>query len=348
MNRWMVVPLTLAVVVVAWGDEQRAVGVWRLLQPPRFRTLQGTVQVSVFAERRGDRVWTMEIWADEQRSRTQVTLPHPEGSRQIITITTTDAVWILLPFAKRAIRRTGITLPSWRDLWGFRSDKLDLAQRNYTLRILKRESVAGLPCLVLELIPKFRGNPIRRLWVHPPTRLPLQLERYSPDGKLEIRVAFTDIKINQPLPLLIFDTSLPSDWQQVDAPVRRSPLPLANAEAVLGFPLLMPAWVPPGYVLDGAFVIQDRRWKVAHILYTDGISVISVFEHPAPSREQRFGPPKRRHGGEAPPPPAMRMFPQQWLRREIGQLQVVLVAETTREWLERMADSLQDRVATER
>ncbi len=139
MNRWLIGLLVLVIAATAgWGREERERGLWRLLQPPRFRTLQGSLQVSVFGERTGDRAWTINFWADEQRSRTELSLPHPEGMRQIITITTKDEMWVLLPFAKRAIRQTGSDLPSWRDLWGLRSDKLDLAKGNYDLRLVGR------------------------------------------------------------------------------------------------------------------------------------------------------------------------------------------------------------------
>ncbi|MFA0749960.1 MAG: hypothetical protein SLRJCFUN_000363, partial [Candidatus Fervidibacter sp.] len=322
--------------------------------PPRFRTLQGTLQVSVFSERMGDRVWTISLCADERRSRTQLMLPHPEGARQIITITTPEGMWVFLPFAKRAIRQAGMNFPSWRDLWGFRSDKLDLAQRNYDLRFVGRDKVADLPCLVVELVPKFKENPKRRLWIHPPTRLPLRLERYDPDGKLRVRISFTEVQIDRPLPLLIFDTNPPPDWQQVEVSVQRQSIHVSEAPQVLGFALLLPTWVPPGYVLDGIFALQDRRFKVAHIVYTDGISVISLFEHPAPKEPYEPRPFRPEMRERRPPrsdmglPPPLRMFPQQWLRRDIAGIRIVLVGETSKEWLERIADSLTSQVASGR
>jgi negative regulator of sigma E activity len=263
-----------------------------------------------------------------------------------------EGMWVFLPFAKRAIRQAGTGLPSWRDLWGFRSDKLDLAQRNYDLRFVGREKVADLPCLVVELVPKFKENPKRRLWIHPPTRLPLRMERYDPDGALRVRIAFTEVQIDRPLPLLIFDTTLPQGWQLTEVSAQRQPINVAEAMRVLGFALLLPTWVPPGYVLDGVFALQDRQWKVAHIVYTDGISVISLFEHPAPKERPREGD-QPRSEKEAPhprmgPPPMVRMFPQQWVRRNIGGLRIVLVGEASREWLERIAESLASQIASDR
>jgi hypothetical protein len=99
MKRWLTFLLVVISAIAGWGWGEREQGLWRLLQPPRFRTLQGTLQVSVFSERMGDRVWTINLWADERNSRTQLMLPHPEGARQIITITMPEGMWVFLPFA---------------------------------------------------------------------------------------------------------------------------------------------------------------------------------------------------------------------------------------------------------
>ena len=48
------------------------------------------------------------------------------------------------------------------------------------------------------------------------------------------------------------------------------------------------------------------------------------------------------------PPPMERMFPQQWLRRDIAGIRIVMVGETSKEWLERIADSLTSQVASGR
>ncbi len=319
-----------------WGQERHGRGkaftadrLWRLLQSPKFRTLAGKVQVTVFFKD-GDRSWTMELWADGQNSKVQFMVPHPEGPRQIITFTRPDGVWVLLPFAKRLIHHKGKTLPSWQDFWGLRSDKLDLAQRNYTLQVIGRDRISGLFCLILDLTPKTKGNPARKIWVHPPTRLPVKVERYAPDGALEMRVEFTEAQINQPLPVMVFDTTVPSDWETIELPLHRQPLVPADAERVLGFPLLLPGWLPPGYIHEGTFAIQNRRWKIAHLIYTDGIGVISVFQHPF----IKDRPPSHQTS------PVHRMFLQRKVLRDIGNVRVVLLSDVAREWLEKMADSL--------
>ncbi|MFN4180413.1 MAG: hypothetical protein ACK4I8_08875, partial [Armatimonadota bacterium] len=134
---------------------------------------------------------------------------------------------------------------------------------------------------------------------------------------------------------------------------------LSQANEVLGFTPVLPSWLPPGYVLEGIFALGEHRWKMAHMVYTDGIGVISVFQHLRPPKKrppvmgQPFPPPPKKpfgpspHGrpslGGQPPhgaPPIQRLFPHRTAVREIGDLTVVLVSEVSREWLEKMANSL--------
>lgn len=331
---------------------------WDLLGTPRFKTLQGKIQVTVFLPE-GALNWTADLWADENRSRGQVFLPHPEGMRQIVTFTLPDGFWVWLPFAKRAIRYEGSEFPSWRDIWQIRMDKLDMAKSNYTLRVIGRDKISGYFCLVLQMEPKAKGNATRKIWVHPPTRLPLQVERYSPDGRLEIRVTLTEAKINEPLPVMILDPTVPPDWTVQTLPLQRKKVDLGQANEILGFTPVLPTWVPTGYVLEGIFALGEHRWKLAHIVYTDGIGVISIFQHPKPPKRQPpmmgppFPPPPKKPPGPPPhgrppfgglptggAPPLQQMFPHRVAFREVGNLIVVMVSEVSQEWLDKMANSL--------
>ncbi len=358
-NRWCFVALAALLVIAAdWGwvqrDRDRPVRLgdpWHLLGSPRFKTLQGKIQVTVFWGERSFS-WEMELWADTDRSRVQFTLPFPDGPRQFVTFNLPEGTWVWLPFAKRALRYESGTLPTWHEMWQIRTDKMDLVKNNYTLQVMGRDRVAGRFCLVLELAPRAKGNPTRKLWVHPPIAFPLRVERYSPERQLEMRIAFTEVRIDEPLPLLILDPRVPPDWREEALPFQRQRLDLSRAHEVLGFLPLLPTWLPPGYVLEGAYAFGEYRWKVAHLVYTDGLNVISVFQHPIP-RKRPFPPPPggfgpRREPPKGPPPPpllgkspsAQAMFPQRVVVREVGNLLVVIVSEVTKEWLDRMADSL--------
>jgi hypothetical protein len=112
----------LTIFIVAFAGSQEPIpferrrefkpeALWNLLASPKFKTLQGKIQVTVFLPE-GSRSWEMNLWADENRSRVQFELPHPEGRRQIITFTSPSEVWVWLPFAKKGApsRREAVSL----------------------------------------------------------------------------------------------------------------------------------------------------------------------------------------------------------------------------------------------
>ena len=55
-------------------------------------------------------------------------------------------------------------------------------------------------------------------------------------------------------------------------------LTLSQARKTVNFHLVSPLWLYPGYMLDKIRKIEDR--DALHLLYTDGINTISLFEQP--------------------------------------------------------------------
>jgi hypothetical protein len=61
---------------------------------------------------------------------------------------------------------------------------------------------------------------------------------------------------------------------------------LEQARKAVGFPFVAPQRLHPGYILDSVRKIEDR--KCLHLLYTNGIDTLSLFEQPA-NGEQGLG-----------------------------------------------------------
>jgi hypothetical protein len=61
---------------------------------------------------------------------------------------------------------------------------------------------------------------------------------------------------------------------------------LEQARKAVGFPFVAPQRLHPGYILDSVRKIEDR--KCLHLLYTNGIDTLSLFEQPA-NGEQALG-----------------------------------------------------------
>ncbi|MCS7223371.1 MAG: hypothetical protein NZ959_02240 [Armatimonadetes bacterium] len=323
--------LCLVALCVLTGAPQvdRKERLWRLLfSPPRFQSLSATVEVQVFTGPPGQ-VWTARLWADQSNHRTDLTFPLPTGARPVSLISRPDGVWVLLPHIKRIARHEPGPGP-WQPLWGIKTTKEPLAKQNYWVRFSGKDR-NDPAIIILDLVPRHSGNPLRKIHFHAPFRVPLRIERFSPDGKLEMSVSLKDPRFDEPLPAGIFDVTVPEGWQVEKKEAPAFPVDLKEAEARLGFVPLVPSWLPPGYAFDALFVGKGRHRQVAHLLYTDGITVISVFEHPS------FGP-GHGHRWKRPRPPGM--MPIRMTKRQVAGLDVVIVSDVDQSWLEKMADSL--------
>ncbi len=64
-------------------------------------------------------------------------------------------------------------------------------------------------------------------------------------------------------------------------------LTLSQARKTVNFDLVSPPWLYPGYMLDNIRRIEDR--DALHLLYTDGINTLSLFEQPLDG-ERGLGP----------------------------------------------------------
>ncbi len=64
-------------------------------------------------------------------------------------------------------------------------------------------------------------------------------------------------------------------------------LTLSEARKNVNFDLVLPPWLYPGYMLDNIRRIEDR--DALHLLYTDGINTVSLFEQPLDG-ERGLGP----------------------------------------------------------
>jgi hypothetical protein len=75
------------------------------------------------------------------------------------------------------------------------------------------------------------------------------------------------------------------DFQREMRPVQTSPsskesiITLEQARNAVDFPFVAPLWLHPGYILDSVRKIEDRN--CLHLVYTNGIDTLSLFEQPA-------------------------------------------------------------------
>ncbi|MDI6869756.1 MAG: sigma-E factor regulatory protein RseB domain-containing protein [Bacillota bacterium] len=156
---------------------------------------------------------------------------------------------------------------------------LGLLRHNYHLQYGGTGEVTGRITDIVELVPRGCRQPAQRLWVDRETGVILRTEQYRFDGSLAALTLFTAFEPAESLPPELFRLNLPKEVRVTtgfDAAARLEDLAEASGIAVR-----MPTELPPGFVFDGASVNRTDKENIVHLRFTDGLSVISLFEQPA-------------------------------------------------------------------
>ena len=156
--------------------------------------------------------------------------------------------------------------------------------KNYALTLNPAAvSIAGRKTYAVTVRSKRPNKPFNRLWIDPYTGIVLRREIYHSDATLSSVTYFSDIKLTSALSTAQF-----SPWQWS---ARRPRLVEAHSAGDLAETGTDLSHLPPGYAgkalapkaLDGYFlqsstVLHGRTQTALHLLYTDGLNQISVYE----------------------------------------------------------------------
>jgi negative regulator of sigma E activity len=164
-----------------------------------------------------------------------------------------------------------------------------LLTANYRAVVGPVEIVAGRPATTIMLVNKYSGERMMRLWIDNETKVVLAKEAYHQDGSLAWRSRFDEIRFTSEIPTGVFATTIPQGFQEVEG--RRfaditDDLPRTLEES--GFKPVIPKYLPQGFRMIGAENSTFRGLKNLHLLYSDGIRSLSLFENNADS-EPDFG-----------------------------------------------------------
>jgi outer membrane lipoprotein-sorting protein len=170
-----------------------------------------------------------------------------------------------------------------------------LAERNYRARPVGRATIAGRQTRVIEIAPRRGGLVAWRLWLDRATGFALKRERYNVDGKLISGTEFTSVQFKAAIPPDIF--AVPSGWETSEKGGSGERYSLIDLARHLGFPVVAPSYLPPGYVLQGGYAEQRGEHKrlTAALRYTDGLRVLSIYQRPHQEHEGDRG-----RGGDRP------------------------------------------------
>lgn len=192
-------------------------------------------------------------------------------------------------------------------------ERLDLLLQNYSVRKLRSESVAGHGTLVLSIEPRHPGNPKKVIWVEPRSGLILKTQLFNSAGEITEESAFREVNLSPVFASSLF--ALSPDCKPLQEPPPLQP----------DFEPKRPAYVPPGYLLVRTTAFREREGRlVAYMKYTDGLNTLSLFQ-------------TRSRPGESD-----RWFGFARARGTVGDLRFAILGDTSREELNRMAESLRE------
>ncbi len=174
-----------------------------------------------------------------------------------------------------------------------RRENLGLLLTNYTVSRQPDEFILDRPSYVISLIPRHPGNPRLDVYVDKRTYFPLKKERYNAEGRLIISSSFISFDLREESSREGAYRGIPRILEEERAPSFPLFYTLQEIGKVAKFPLTVPEYLPPGYVLQGASMVDEGI--AVKLTYTNGLGVICFFQRPRANikmgnfRRLRFG-----------------------------------------------------------
>lgn len=161
-------------------------------------------------------------------------------------------------------------------------DDFSEVMNNYRALYDGAETVANRSTMSIVLINRYTGERAVRLWIDRDTHLVLKREEYHANGSVAAQTRFEEVRYTGSIPDGIFSTEMPSGYEQVAG--RSAVTPSADIDATIktaGFSPYRPDDLPQGFAIKSADVTTVNGVRTLHLLYSDGLRSISLFENDA-------------------------------------------------------------------
>ena len=160
------------------------------------------------------------------------------------------------------------------------ADTFDRVLSNYRAVLDGPGMVAEHPTTSIELVNKFTGERAIRVWLDQKTHLVLKKEEYHSNGAVASQTLFDDLRYTASIPEAVFATDLPSGFTQSNG--AELSMPSSDIDRVIkdaGFKPFTPKDLPQGFKLLSGAVDTVGGVKTLHLLYSDGLRSLSLFEN---------------------------------------------------------------------
>lgn len=158
-------------------------------------------------------------------------------------------------------------------------DNFGLLLHNYRAVMGPNDSVAGRVALTVLLVNKYTGQSALRIWIDAEKNLVLQKEQYAGNGAITSSMRFEAVRFVADLPDQVFQVPN-AGYERVKGANHGIPSnDLAGVVRTAGFPARFPRTIPHGFVPVTGDVTEIRGVRSLHLLYSDGVRTISLFEN---------------------------------------------------------------------
>ncbi len=160
---------------------------------------------------------------------------------------------------------------------------------NYDLLVSTADKVAGRPVWLLTLKPKIEGKAWQSMALDQETKVVLRVKRYLPRRSFASQASFISFEPNKPQDEGLFHLGTATS-AAVSAPsLTPDFMTLEQLAKETGRASRLPQALPGGFVFESADAFKAGASRVAHARYTDGLTVLSVFETERPVRLPKSG-----------------------------------------------------------
>ncbi len=158
-------------------------------------------------------------------------------------------------------------------------DDIALVDGNYRAVRTASGNIANRKVDVVDLVSRYTGERAMRLWIDAQMHVVLAKEAYHSDGSLAWSTRYDDIRYTDDIPRSIFSATVPGGYTTVHGRSYQEARTLPNAVPDAGFRPITPKYLPEGFVLSGADVSKIKGMRNLHLIYSDGIRTLSLFEN---------------------------------------------------------------------
>ncbi len=158
-------------------------------------------------------------------------------------------------------------------------DNLGLLAANYHAITGPDSDIAGRPAWEVILINKYTGQTGLRVWIDKQTNLVLQNETYATNGSISQQSRFEEIRYTSNLPAAVF--VVPKTGYSIVKGAEHG-LPSNDLGALVktaGFQARGPKYLPDGFLPVTGAVTDIKGVRTLHLLYSDGIRTLSLFQN---------------------------------------------------------------------